>query len=134
MKMAAGLAMALSLLAPPAMALEPLARDTHVNATLRAGMAADMIRKGCPTIDARMLTALMKLEQLKSHALGKGHDRAEITAFIESRTEKKRLQSEAAQWLKDRGSARGDANSLCSIGRSEIADKTLIGSLLKERP
>ena len=68
--------------AAPAFALEPLATERHINDSLRAGRIGDVIRKTCPSIDARMFVVLGKLEELKSYARKKGYSEAEVRAFL----------------------------------------------------
>lgn len=120
-------------LATPALALESLSTEKHINDSLRAGRIGDVIRKTCPTIEARMFVVWAKIEDLKRYALDKGYTRAEIEAFLDNRAEKNRLKAEADAWLKAAGAVDGDVESYCKVGRDEIARQTLIGSLLRDR-
>ncbi|MFZ1470994.1 MAG: DUF5333 domain-containing protein [Paracoccaceae bacterium] len=119
--------------AAPAFALEPLATERHINDSLRAGRIGDVIRKTCPSIDARMFVVLGKLEELKSYARKKGYSEAEVRAFLKDPKEKARIKAEANAYLKKAGAKAGDAESYCQVGRDEIAKKTLAGSLLRSR-
>jgi hypothetical protein len=121
------------MMAAPALALEPLSSEKHINDSLRAGRIGDVIRKTCPTIDARMFVVWAKIEDLKSYALNKGYTRAEVEAFLDDRNEKNRLKAEAEAWLKEAGAVEGQPETYCKVGRDEIAKKSLIGSLLRDR-
>lgn len=110
-----------------------LAKEQHINDSLRAGRIGDVIRKTCPTIDARMFVVWSKIEDLKKYALAKGYSRSEIEAFLKDKKEKARLKAEADSYLKKAGAKLGDVESYCRVGREEIAKKSLIGSLLRSR-
>lgn len=126
--------LALSLvMASPALALEPLASEKFINDSLRAGRIGDVIRKTCPTIDARMFTVWSKLEELKRYARQKGYPEDEVRAFLKDETQKARIKKEAAAWLKAAGAVEGKAETYCKVGRDEIAKGSLIGSLLRDR-
>ena len=120
-------------LATPALALEPLAEEAFINDSLRAGRIGDVIRKTCPTIEARMFVVWSKLEELKRYARDKGYSEDEVRAFLKDPGQKARIKAEAAEYLKAAGAVEGDAESYCKVGRDEIAKGSLIGSLLRDR-
>lgn len=120
-------------LAAPAFAQVPLSQEKHINDSLRAGRIGDVIRKTCPSVDARMFTVWSKVEDLKKYALTKGYTRTEVEAFIKDPKEKARLKAEADVYLKKAGAVAGNVESYCKVGRDEIAKKSLIGSLLRSR-
>lgn len=120
-------------LAGPALALEPLEKEVHINDSLRAGRIGDVIRKNCPTIEARMFTVWFKIEQLKSYARKKGYTEPEVRAFLKDPAQKARIKAEADAWLASQGAVAGDAESYCRVGRQEIAKGTLLGSLMRDR-
>lgn len=119
--------------AAPVWAQEPLAQEQHINDSLRAGRIGDVIRKTCPTIDARMFVVFSKLEALKQYAVKQGYKEPEVRAFLKDPREKARIKAEADAWLKKAGAVPGDAESYCKVGRDEIAKGTLVGSLLRDR-
>lgn len=125
-------AFALSLIAAPVFALEPINKEQHINQTLLQGFIADKIDENCDSISARKLKALGELMALRDYALDKGYSAAEVKAFVTSKTEKKRGKAEAAQWLMAQGAVDGDQASFCKIGRDEIAKGSLIGQLLRD--
>jgi Family of unknown function (DUF5333) len=118
-------------IATPALALEPLPEETHINDSLRAGRIGDVIRKTCPTMHARMFVVLNKIEDLKRYALDKGYARDEVEAFIKNPDQKNRLKAEAAAYLANAGAVEGNPESYCKVGRDEIAKGSLIGELLR---
>lgn len=129
--MKTALTLAFTLIAAPAMALEPINSEKHINHMLLKGFIADKIDDNCDSISARTLRALSELNTLKNYALEKGYTRDEVKAFVTSKTEKARGKAEAAAWLKARGAVDGDQASYCRIGQEEIAKGTLIGQLLR---
>ena len=118
-------------IATPALALEPLNQEKHINDSLIAGQAGDILRKTCPSISAKMFTVLGKLNALEDYAREKGYSEAEVKAFLKDKTEKKRIKAAAKDYLKAAGAVEGDVESYCKVGRDEIAKGTLTGSLLR---
>lgn len=117
-------------LASPAAALEPLAQEKYVNDRLIAARIADRIRRTCPSIDARILYAFGEARKLKRYAQGKGYSNAQIDAFLDDKAEKTRIYAVAEDYLKRHGARSNDAQSFCTIGRQEIRNNSIIGSLL----
>ncbi len=116
-----------------ASALTPLPKEYHINQSLMSGVVADKIRKACPSISARMIVAWSKLNGLKSYAVSKGYKETEVRAFLKNPTEKARVKAMAADYLKSHGAVAGNAESYCTVGREEIAKKSLIGQMLRAR-
>ena len=119
------------LAATPALALEPLNTEKHINDSLVAGRVGDVIRSTCPSIYAKMFVVLQKLNELESYARDKGYKEADVKAFLKDKTEKARIKGLAAAYLKAAGAVEGDAESYCKVGRNEIAKGTLAGTLLR---
>ena len=117
--------------ASPALALEPLNKDTHVTESLVAVRVGDTIRNTCPSISAKMFTVLAKWNDLKSYLRAKGYTEDEVEDFLKNKVEKARIKALAADYLKQAGAVEGDAESYCKVGRDEIAKGTLAGSLLR---
>ena len=124
-------ALGFALIAAPALALEPINQEAHINHTLLQGFIADKIDDNCDSISARKLKALGELMALREYALDKGYSREEVKAFVTSKTEKARGKAEAADWLKAEGAVEGDQASFCKIGEREIEKDSLIGQLLR---
>ncbi len=123
-------AIALSALAQPAAALEPLSQEKYVNDRLIAARIADRIRKTCPTINARIFYAYGEARKLQGYARKQGYSDAQIDAFLDSKTEKKRIYAVAEDYLTRNGAKKDDPESFCRIGRAEMQKNTIIGSLL----
>lgn len=126
-------AVALSLLAAPVAAKPPL-RDVPAidDALLDLGIA-DLVRKNCPDISARMLTAITYLYRLKDKARDLGYSDAEIDAYVDSDAEKARMRARGAAFFQARGVDTSDPQSYCALGRAEIQKSSRIGSLLKAK-
>jgi hypothetical protein len=121
------------LAASPALALEPINKEPHINGILLQGFIADRIADTCPAMEPRKLRALGELNKLRDYALKKGYSAAEVRAFVTSKTEKARGKREAADWLKKAGAKDGDVAAHCKVGRDEIARGSLIGYLLRDK-
>ncbi|MDN5567601.1 MAG: DUF5333 domain-containing protein [Paracoccus sp. (in: a-proteobacteria)] len=129
----AALAIAASLIAGPATALEPLSQEAYVNDRLVQARVADLVRRGCPTIDARFIRAFSEARALKRYALDKGYSDDQIDAFLDSKDDRKRIYSAADRYMVEHGVVNGQPDSFCRLGRDEIARQTVAGSLLSAR-
>lgn len=126
-------AIALALLAAPAMARVPLSQEPYVNDRLMQARVADMLRRGCPEISARMIRAFTEARALKQYALEQGYSDAEIDAFLDSREDRQRIYAMADRYMVENGVVNGQPETFCRLGRDEIARQTVAGSLLSAR-
>ena len=117
-------------LATPAAALEPLSQERYINDRLIAARIADRIRRECPTLGARILYAYSQARALERYALDKGYSREQVDAFLDSKEDRKRIYAVAEDYMAQNGGRKGDAESYCRLGRQEIANGTVTGSLL----
>ncbi|TGN68601.1 hypothetical protein E4L95_00730 [Paracoccus liaowanqingii] len=124
---------ALLLAATPAAALEPLSSEAYVNDRLVQARVADLVRRGCPSIDARLVRAFSEARALKRYARDKGYSEAQIDAFLDSRPDRQRIYAQADRYMVERGVVNGDPQTFCRLGRDEIAQQTVAGSLLSAR-
>ncbi|MDO5613196.1 MAG: DUF5333 domain-containing protein [Paracoccus sp. (in: a-proteobacteria)] len=115
-------------LATPAAALEPLSQERYINDRLVAARVADLIRRGCPSIDGRLVYAWSQARALKRYAERKGYSAAEIDAFLDSRADKDRIYATADTYLRQNNAT--DEAGLCRLGREEIGRRSVTGSLL----
>ena len=122
--------MSLGALTSPAAALEPLSQERYINDRLIAARIADRIRRECPTLDARMLYAYSQARALERYALDKGYTRQQVNAFLDDKAERKRIYAVADDYMARNGVKKGDPESYCRLGRQEIANRTVTGSLL----
>lgn len=114
-------------LASPAQA--GLMEEKELNARLAVVATADMIRKGCGSIEARMVTATAFLWDTAYKAQAMGYSREEIEAYIDNDEAKARVEAGAEAYLKANGGM--DEAALCATGKAEIAAGSAIGKLLK---
>lgn len=121
---------AAAILSTPAAALEPLAKEKYINDRLIAARIADRIRRECPSIDGRLVYAYQQARALQRYALDKGYTKAQVDAFLDSKSDKQRIYAVAEDYMARNGVVKGNAESFCQLGRQEIANRTVTGSLL----
>ncbi len=97
---------------------------------IAAGIAYE-ISEQCGTVSARLFRGISFLNGLKSHARSLGYTEAEIDAYVNDKEEKNRLEAIARDRLSAMGAVNGQAQSYCTVGRSEIAKGSTIGQLLR---
>ncbi len=115
-------------------AAKPALRDVpSVDDGLFAVGVADIIRKGCPDISARLFRAVQYLRSLEAQARSLGYTNDEIDAHLDSDEEKERLRARSRVYFEQHGVNAGDTASLCTLGRKEIAAGSAIGKLLRAR-
>ncbi|TBN44083.1 hypothetical protein EYE42_02920 [Paracoccus subflavus] len=119
--------------AGPAAALPPLSAERHINDSLVQARVADMLRRGCPDLDARIIRAFNEARKLKRYALNQGYSEAEIDAFLDSRDERRRIYAQADRYMTANGVVNGQPETFCRLGQQEIERKTIAGSLLVAR-
>lgn len=102
------------------------------DALLELGVA-DIIRKNCPEISARMFRAFNFVRGIEAKAFELGYSKAEIDAYTKSKTEKARMKARGAAFFRARGVDTSDPQSYCALGRAEIQKSSRIGSLLRAK-
>jgi hypothetical protein len=90
------------------------------------------IRKGCKSISPRMIKAYTYARGLQKHARDLGYSDDEIDAYLDSDPDKERVKAQARVYLAERGASVSKPDTLCAVGRAEIAAESQIGRLLKE--
>lgn len=123
----------LATLVSPAAALTPLPQERHINDSLIQARVADVLRRNCPSLDARMVKAWNEARKLKNYALQQGYSEAQIEAFLDSEEDRQRIYREADRYMVAGGVVNGQPETFCRLGREEIARKTIAGSLLVAR-
>ncbi|SFA72133.1 hypothetical protein SAMN05421688_0362 [Poseidonocella pacifica] len=116
-----------------AAAKPPLSEVTKINQGLLVVGIADEIRKECNVIEPRMFTALGYINTLVNEAQALGYSRDEIEEFRKSKAVKKKLRADGEAYISAKGYDPKSANSLCDLGRAEIAAGSPIGKLLRAR-
>ncbi|MFV2002198.1 MAG: DUF5333 domain-containing protein [Paracoccaceae bacterium] len=127
------LIIALSAAPAPAQSLPPLSQEKFINDSLISAAIGELIRRDCSTISAREFRAITKGWALIRYALDLGYSRDEIKAFVDSKTEQNRVEAAAVEYLHANDVVKGNEQSYCKLGRSEIARGTLTGYLLRSR-
>ena len=110
-----------------------LAEEADIDAGLQTIAAADMIRKRCPEIEARMIRAIGYMRSLAALARERGYSDAAIRAYVEDEAAKDRVEGRARAYLAQRGLGAGEPDDYCRVGRAEIAAGTPVGALLRAR-
>ena len=116
-----------------ASAQSAISQDAHITEGLIAVGIADEIRSTCDSISPRMIRAYQFINGLWSHAREAGYSDPEIEAYVDSDTEKARLKGLALAYMTQNGVVPGDAESYCTLGRTEIAEGSAIGRLLRAK-
>lgn len=94
------------------------------------GMAYEISDK-CDDLSARLFRGLGYLNSLKRHAEDLGYSDAEIEAYIDDRSEKRRLEAIARAKLADLGVVEGQQQTYCTVGQAQIDANTRVGWLLR---
>ncbi len=126
-------ALSVAILASPVAAKPPLRDVPEIDDALLDLGIADIIRKQCPTISARMLKAIGYVRNLNNKALQMGYSEAEIEAYTDSDAEKDRMRARGAAFFKAKGVDTSDPQSYCALGNAEIQKGSRIGSLLRAK-
>lgn len=123
-----------ALLLATSVAAKPPLRDVPEidDALLDLGIA-DLIRKNCPDISARLFKAVRYLRNLEAQAKAMGYTEAEIDAYTDSDAEKDRMRARGAAFFEARGVDTSDPQSYCALGLEEIQKSSRIGSLLRAK-
>lgn len=133
MRLLTSICVSAALLAGAASA-KPALRDVQEidGKMLQVGLALEISKK-CASIDARKLKGLNILWGIKKRANALGYSDDEIDAYRKSDAEKARLKAKGAAYVKSKGLDPNSAADLCTLGKSEIAAGSLIGSLLRAK-
>lgn len=113
--------------------LPPLTENERVVGEFLAAAVGDEIRKNCPTIYPRLFYVLRKANELEDYAKSLGYTDEDIRAFRKEPENKAFLRGLRDEYLAANGVVAGDEESYCRLGRQEIENGTLIGSLLWSR-
>ncbi len=97
---------------------------------VQVGMAYEISEK-CGSLSARTFRGISYLQELKRYAQGRGYSDAEIEAYIDNKSEQRRLEGIARQQLALLGVVEGREATYCAAGRDQIARDTRVGWLLR---
>lgn len=110
-----------------------LADNKHLNDTLFAILVADEIRKQCDSLSGRVLKGIGMLWGIVQDAKELGYTEDEINAYRNSDEAKAVLRARGDAMMADKNVSYDDPQTFCQWGREEIANETLIGSLLRAK-
>jgi hypothetical protein len=131
MRFLSSLLVVFAMIGTAVMAKPPLREVAEIDDMVMKVAIADEIRKSCDGINARLLTAYLTLNGLKSLAREKGYSDEEIEKYVTSKSEKERMRLKAEAYLAENGVQANDRTALCQFGKTQIQAQTEIGQLLK---
>ncbi|MCO4824608.1 DUF5333 domain-containing protein [Amylibacter sp.] len=126
------IATTLFLMAGPVLANPPLREVQSINDGLLVVGLADGIRKNCDSISGNIFKGIARLRSIHKSALKMGYSKEEIQTFVDDPVEKDRLKARGRAYLKANGASQSKPETVCALGRKEIAKKSAIGTLLYE--
>ncbi len=97
---------------------------------VQVGMAYEISEK-CSSLSARTFRGISYLQELKRYAQQRGYSDAQIDAYIDNKSEQRRLEAIARQQLALLGVIEGQEATYCAAGRDQIARDTRVGWLLR---
>ncbi len=129
------MALALSAcLAVPVSAAQPgLRQEADINNALLVISVADKIRRDCASIGANLFKARSLINNVKELALERGYSEDEINRYIRDKANRAEMRGLRNEYFAAQGASNLDSQSLCVLGRAEIARQTQIGRLLRQR-
>ena len=110
-----------------------ISENGPLNDTLFAILVADEIRNRCDNISGRVLKGIGMLWNLVGDAKDEGYTEEEINAYRNSDEAKAALRARGELLMAEKNVSYDDPDTFCRWGREEIADKSLIGSLLRAK-
>jgi hypothetical protein len=108
-----------------------LGENQPLNDTLLAILVADEIRKQCDSLSGRVLKGIGMLWGIVQDAKELGYNDDEINAYRNSDEAKAVLRARGDAMMAEQNVTYDDPETFCRWGRVEIANETLIGSLLR---
>lgn len=110
-----------------------LAAERDINNGLLVIAAADKIRRACDSIGGKLFTAQSYAGKLEDMAEQRGYTEREIDAYINDDAEKAKMRERRNAYFASKGASNLDPESLCELGRDEIAKGSQIGQLLRAK-
>lgn len=110
-----------------------LGDNKPLNDALFAILVADEIRNRCDSISGRVLKGVGMLWNLVNDAKDLGYTDDEIKAYRNSDEAKAVLRARGELLMAEKNVSYDDPETFCRWGRDEIADQSLIGSLLRAK-
>lgn len=133
MRLISSLVLSVSLVLGAGTAQAGLSDEKDINDGLLVLAVADKIRRACDEIGGRLFTAQSYSNKLRQIAASRGYSEAEIDAYVNDKVEKAKMRERRNAYFASKGASNLDPDSLCVLGRDEIARGTQVGQLLKAR-
>ena len=133
MKWISAVVVSTSIAATAGMAQAGLESEEDINDGLLVIAAADKIRRACDGIGARIFKARSYATGLTEVAKKRGYSDAEVDAYINDKQNKAAMRERRNAYFQSKGASNLDAQSLCVLGKTEIAAGTQIGQLLRAK-
>ncbi len=127
------LSLVISANAATAAAEAGLQNERDINEGLLIMAVADKIRRACDEISGRLFRAQSFANTIEEVAIARGYTADEIDAYINNDVEKAKMRERRNAYFQSKGASNLDPQSLCVLGREEIAQKSQIGNLLKAK-
>lgn len=121
------------LCANPSLALPPLSEVKEIDDKMRSVAIAIEVSDQCGSIAPRTIKGVNFLWSLKRKASDLGYSDDEIKAYVDSDANEARIRKLGTQLVIAQGFDPTTSEGLCAFGKSEIAKKSIIGSLLRAR-
>lgn len=103
------------------------------NGLFTAGLIKHIVDT-CPDVQGpNRLSRVTYFMGLYNQARRLGFDRAQIEAFVEDKAEQERLRGLVKAHLAKQGVQPDDTASVCAYARAQMAERTLLGTRLRER-
>lgn len=105
--------------------------DAKIENGLTLFAIGDRLDETCTDISVREFKTKAYALSLFNHARGLGYSASEIDAYLDSDTDKQRIKSRAASYLKSKGADMNNPASICAVGKKEVVDQTSVGRYLR---
>lgn len=128
-----GPVLVLCLALPAHAAQSDLRQEADINNALLVISVADKIRRSCDSIGANFFKARSLIKNLTELAIERGYSEEEIKNYIYDKSNRAEMRGMRNEYFQSKGASNLDAESLCVLGRTEIASSSQIGRLLRLR-
>lgn len=123
-----------AVVAVPSQAAQGALKDeADINNALLVISVADKIRRECDSIGANLFKARSLVRSVNKLALERGYSQSEIDLYINDKANRAEMRGLRNAYFNSNGASNLDPDSLCVLGRSEIASSSQIGRLLRQR-
>ena len=90
------------------------------------------VKENCTTLKENRLNGVMFSLGLYNFAKAQGYTHDEVKSFLDSDAEKAKLRKRVTIYFNDQGLNPDTPNALCEFGKTEIANGSQVGKLLRK--